>query len=202
MQRAARRAHSGAHVAALRRVELGMELSAAVASVAWLCYGAKGTLCRMLLLQLLVTVWFNGLAVPCVVDTGAAFTAVRRSVYDAIPQQPVAPRARPFPRYLFPVTVMTANGALVHGVVEPVHEVRTEYLTWHDAEVLVVADEQAAFSCLLGANLLRQQPLVLDWEAQTVMPLERLLARPEDEIPVEDGLGPGRMGNASPAVDQ
>lgn len=111
---------------------------------------------------LFLTVWFNGVPVNCLVDSGASATILSATQAVQIPE--LGPS-------LATTQLSTLNGQWVHGEVHMVANVGTAYLGWTRVPVVVLPDEALdGTGCILGANLLGRQPVVLDWQRQLVYP--------------------------------
>jgi predicted aspartyl protease len=107
-------------------------------------------------LTLFVIVWFDGVPVECVVDTGSEATLLREAA---------AARLGTLEPVLFETSVRVASGATIPASARRVPHVGTADLGWPEALVLVVPDEQLSAPCILGTDLLGRQPIVIDWDA-------------------------------------
>ena len=112
-------------------------------------------------IALFVTVWFDGVAIPggCLVDTGASATVLRRS--EAARLGTLGP---PGSTATFTAASDTTFVATSHRI----PNVGTADLGWSSATVWVVPDGQLSQACILGTDLLGQQPIIIDWYAQRV----------------------------------
>jgi predicted aspartyl protease len=132
---------------------------------------------------LFITVSFNGTPVHCLVDTGATHTVVAQEAAAAIGglSQP-----------LQAIRLSAANGTPMNGAVYRVPDVRTAHLSWPEGSVVVVPGDvlDKSTPCVLGINLLGQQPIFIDWQAGEVRPV------PRDLIAVAAPTGPNSAGAA------
>ena len=110
---------------------------------------------------LLIRVWFDGVPVNCVVDTGAQSTVVRASA---------AARIGTLSRPLAAVKFRLVNATALDGTVHTVPHVGTSFFGWNRAAVVVVPDGDLREDCYVGQNLLAQQDLVIDWRGGEVRP--------------------------------
>ena len=114
-------------------------------------------------LLLTIQVWFDGVPTQCVVDSGSTYTIVTRSA---------AARMGTLSPVVAQATIQGIGGTPQQVEVRYIPNVGTAHLGWPGAEVLVVDDGvlPGSIKCLLGADLLGQQPLMIDWVTQTVRP--------------------------------
>jgi predicted aspartyl protease len=116
------------------------------------------------LLALFITVFFDGTAQRCLVDTGASHTVVTQEIAARIPQlsQPV-----------HAVHLISASGNPIAGILHVVPQVRTQHFSWNDVVIVVVPSNavDTPASCVLGMNLLGRQPLWLDWANEQIRPV-------------------------------
>jgi gag-polyprotein putative aspartyl protease len=119
-----------------------------------------GRLDAVLGLVVSVPATVNDTAVECLVDTGADTTIISQT----------AAEGGSLGRPLNMLRLQSLSGAPFEGAVHRV-PVRTEALSWPEARVVVVPDAAlAGWSCILGVNLLSQQPITIDWEERSVRP--------------------------------
>lgn len=112
-------------------------------------------------LILTLTVWFDGVPVDCIVDTGSTVTALRAS--QAVQIGTLGP-------VLSTVAVGFANNTTAKAEVRPARHIGTSTMGWPGTNVWVLPDDQLSAPCLLGMDLLGRQPLRIDWETQTLVP--------------------------------
>lgn len=114
---------------------------------------------------LLVTVLFGGVEARCLVDTGSEATLVSERL---AAQLPVALRVQ----HVAQVPLLGGGAVPTDLLVMP--EVRTGELIWTNVNVYTLPDGFLPGSeCLLGADLLRRQPVALLWDEQRIMRYER-----------------------------
>ncbi len=110
--------------------------------------------------MLYVAVTFGAAApVSCLVDTGAQVTVLGSSVAERAGSAHWLPTPGGFP------VIRLTNGALLPVEQRRVHLVRTADLSWRYADVVIIQDEAAALRpdyCVLGYDLLGQQPVIVD----------------------------------------
>lgn len=112
---------------------------------------------------LVVLTWWNGVPLPCLVDSGSAVTSLTETaagrVAHALTPLPGTPR-------------FAGAGGVVGGRWVAAAHVGTAHLGWPAARVAVTADGTlAGYACLLGADLLSQAgAVILDFRAQEVRP--------------------------------
>lgn len=114
---------------------------------------------------LMLTVWFDGVPVRCLADTGAAYTVMTEAQ---------ASRVGTWWPGRSSQSIMTMNGAIVPAEARAVSHVGTDRLGWSHARVMVISDTNSHHLdlCILGSDLLMQHgPLVFDFSKQTVYPL-------------------------------
>ena len=104
-------------------------------------------------------VFFNGHPVQCVVDTGATMTSVRASVL-----APVAGQEQWGAQEFVGLANVPVNVTLML-----VPNVGTEDLGWERAMIASVPDEALPVDCVLGVDLLGQQPVRIDWSGRRVV---------------------------------
>lgn len=107
----------------------------------------------------MISVWFDGVELSCVVDTGSQVTVVRESA---------AARLGTLGPPLFTQQVRAGNGAVIEAAARRLPNVGTADLGWPHVTLLVVPDQSLTDPCILGTDLLAQQSIVVDWRAQTV----------------------------------
>lgn len=110
-------------------------------------------------LALYIQVFMDGVPVRCLVDTGAQSTFITESV---------AVRLGTLSPPLSFQTAIAANGSKFIGTLRSVRNVGTADLGWNEATLMVVPDAVLITPCILGTDLLAQQPIVIDWDAQRV----------------------------------
>ncbi|MGH2368471.1 MAG: retroviral-like aspartic protease family protein, partial [Chloroflexota bacterium] len=108
-----------------------------------------------------IPVWFDGVPVTCLLDTGASMTVLNQSTAQRLGT--LANRRRQ-------VALRAANGAIIKGNVHAINHVGTATISWPASDVVVFPDDQLSEPCILGVNLLGQQPIVIDWTAKQVRP--------------------------------
>ena len=116
------------------------------------------------LLALFMTVSFDGTPARCLVDTGASHTVITQDLASHIPSL-----AKPS----FAVQLAAASGAAINGELRTVRSAGTDYLSWKDPSVVVVPDGvlNPGTSCVVGMNLLGQQPVFFDWQTGQLRPI-------------------------------
>ena len=127
-----------------------------------------------ILFSLLILVTFNGVPARCLVDTGASHTVISQELAGQVPGLTPA---------LMTTQLVTASGAPMTGAVHVVPTANTEYFRWRDALVVVVPSSALAqgWSCILGLNLLAQQPVLFDWRNAEIRPVApEVVAAPSD----------------------
>lgn len=109
---------------------------------------------------LIATVWWDGVPAHCLVDTGSTHSLLSHHAATQI-----GTKQGPYGTVLF----QTPGGTL-SGQVFRVSNVGTASLGWDYALPVVVEDGLLpnGGSCLLGADLLRQQPITLDFQRGTM----------------------------------
>ena len=113
-------------------------------------------------LLLAVLVYFDGVAQPCVVDTGTQYTVVTERA---------AARMGTLGPVVHRLDLRGAGGGAVAGALRYIPNIGTRLLGWSGALVAVVPDDAiAGFDCVLGIDLLGQQPIVIDWANGAVRP--------------------------------
>ena len=109
-----------------------------------------------------VPVWFDDVSISCLVDTGASLTVINHTT---------ARRLSTLTETGASVSLRTANGGTLDGRIHAVQRVRAADLTWSQGDLAVFPDEQLIVPCILGMNLLGQQPIVMDWSANLIRPV-------------------------------
>ena len=110
-------------------------------------------------LLLVLQVYFDGVPVPCLVDTGATMT-----VLSATQAERIGSRSGPFAK----VRAQTVSGQPLWGDVWRIPNVGTDSIGWSHALPLVVPAKSMTHDCVLGTDLLGQQPIVIDWVRREV----------------------------------
>lgn len=109
-----------------------------------------------------VPVWFDDVSISCLVDTGSSLTVVNHTT---------ARRLSTLTETGASVSLRAANGGTLDGRIHAVQRVRAADLTWPQGDLAVFPDEQLIVPCILGMNLLGQQPIVIDWSANLIRPV-------------------------------
>lgn len=109
-----------------------------------------------------VPVWFDDVSISCLVDTGSSLTVLNHTT---------ARRLSTLTETGASVSLRAANGGTLDGRIHAVQRVRAADLTWLQGDLAVFPDEQLIVPCILGMNLLGQQPIVIDWSANLIRPV-------------------------------
>lgn len=109
-----------------------------------------------------VPVWFNGVPINCLVDTGSSLTVIN---------QTMVWRLGTLTETDATVTLRAANGGTLDGRIYSVQHVRAADLVWSASDLAVFPDEQLIVPCILGMNLLGQQSIAIDWSANLLRPV-------------------------------
>ena len=104
--------------------------------------------------MLFLTVYFDGVPIRCVADTGSAATVLSQSA---------AARVGTLSAPLERLDLAREGGRRLAGRRHTVPNVGTGHLGWERASVVVLPDEDSVFPCVLGANLLAQQDITIRW---------------------------------------
>lgn len=117
-----------------------------------------------ILLVLLLTVWFDGRPLECLVDTGSYGTLLTERAAAQVRHALVDPQDG--------YTVQDASGIVLPARSYTARHVGTAHLGWERGQVLVVPDGGGLHErpCILGMNFLSRQPLLFDWAAGEVYP--------------------------------
>lgn len=110
---------------------------------------------------LYVQAFFNGVAFSCLVDTGSTHTLLRQSAASTVPA---------LSRPITSVSLVAANGSSFAGQLTTVASVKTKHLSWASVQVVIVPDELFSQTCLLGMNVLGQQPITVDLQTGELWP--------------------------------
>lgn len=113
-------------------------------------------------LSLFLMVWFDGVPIRCLADTGAAITVLNRSSAATVGTMSAAGER---------LDIVREGGRRIAGRKHSVPNVGTGYLGWERATVLVIADEDAQFPCILGVDLLAQQDITIQWGRNQIYPV-------------------------------
>lgn len=105
---------------------------------------------------------FDGVLVPCLVDTGATFTTVRAvEAARMLTLGPTVGAAR----------LAGAGGQPFVGQIRRIPVVRLPGFVWPDVDLVVVQDAELPLPCLLGGDVLGRQRVLLDYPAGLVLPV-------------------------------
>lgn len=113
-------------------------------------------------MTLYLTVWFGGVPISCVVDTGSQATMLRESA---------AERLGTLGPPLFTQQMSAANGGVMTAVARKIADVGTEDVGWSDVTVLVFPNDLLIDPCIVGTDLLARQPITIDWGLRRVTPV-------------------------------
>lgn len=105
---------------------------------------------------------FDGTLVACLVDTGAGYTTVRQIEAARMPTLgPTVGAAQ----------LVGAGGRSFVGQLRQIPQLVVPGFVWVAVDLVIVPDGDLPVACLLGADVLGRQAIVIDWRRGELRPL-------------------------------